>query len=112
MQDSLTKQWETSPSVALPLDKLELVHKTLGHPIGVALAQASKDGLLVAFESCCKSLQFEEPAFGNLLFPSEKTRGLPLPHHLPKVLNQCIESREFGTELTQGIQVNELLLLK
>ena len=64
MQDSLTKQWETSPSVALPLDKLELVHKTLGHPIGVALAQASKDGLLVAFESCCKSLQFEEPAFG------------------------------------------------
>jgi hypothetical protein len=48
----------------LPRNLLEFVHKTLGHPIGVALAQSSKKCLLVDFWTDATHAQ---PTFAALM---------------------------------------------
>src|SRR5512133_1319245 len=69
VENTLTKEWKARSAIPHPFNQLKLVHKALGHSIGIGQGESSKHRLFVSLDPFGKALHLSNTTLGHLLLP-------------------------------------------
>ena len=94
------------------LKQLELVYLTLYLAVGIHNGESGENTLFVSFKTLCKTLDFGKSTLSNLLFSLLYSMSFASAHNLSKGLDQSMECRKLGADLTQLQEISTFVCVQ